>query len=78
MANHPRPPDPGRLAEATGKLTQIEREVLFLSARDGLRTDEIALRLDLPREAVERHLADALCALDRELERMERPWWRFW
>lgn len=78
MANQTRPPDPGRLAEATGRLSQIEREVLFLSARDGLRADEIAVHLNLTREAVERHLADALINLDRELERMERPWWRFW
>jgi DNA-directed RNA polymerase specialized sigma24 family protein len=78
MANQPRPPDPGRLETAVSRLSPIEREVLLLSAREGLRTDEIAARLDLPGETVERHLADALCNLDRFLERQERPWWRFW
>lgn len=78
MANQPRPPDPDRLERAVSRLKPIEREVLFLSAREGLRTDQIAAQLDLSRETVERHLADALCNLDRHLERMNRPWWRFW
>jgi len=78
MAQNPRPPDPARLEKALSRLGPIERDVLFLSAREGLRTDEIAAHLDLPSETVERHLADALCTLDRLLERQERPWWRFW
>lgn len=78
MAQTPRPPDPDRLENAVSRLSAIEREVLFLSAREGLRIDEIAARLDLPGEKVERHLAGALCNVDRFLERQYRPWWRFW
>lgn len=78
MAQKPRPPDPDRLEKAIRRLSPIEREVLFLSARDGLATTEIAARLDLPSQTVERHLADALFNLDHLLERQVRPWWRFW
>jgi DNA-directed RNA polymerase specialized sigma24 family protein len=78
MANPSRPPDPGRLAAALSRLSPIERDVLFLSASEGLLNDQIAARLKLSGEAVERHLADALVKLDRVLERRERPWWRFW
>jgi len=78
MAQKPRPPDSDRLEKAIRRLSPIEREVLLLSARDGLASIEIAARLDLSSQAVERHLADALFNLDRLLERQARPWWRFW
>ena len=78
MSYKPHSPDPGRLEKAIARLPAIERDVLFLSAREGLPIDEIAARLDLPNQAVERHLADALFNLDRLLDRQTRPWWRFW
>jgi len=67
-----------RLEKAATKLRPIEREVLVLSARDGLSNAEIAARLGITTEAAERLLARALCNLDRALERQSRPWWRFW
>jgi len=78
MAKSPHPPGLDGLEKAASRLSPIEREVLILSARDGLRTHEIAGRLGISTEAVERHLVDALCRLDRHLQRQERPWWRFW
>ena len=63
---------------APSRLRPIEREVLFLSAREGLGYDEIAARLGISGDEARGHLADALCRLDRDLERRERPWWRFW
>lgn len=78
MAQNPRMPNPDLLDKAIRRLSAIEREVLFLSAREGLATGEIAAQLDLPSATVERHLADALFNLDRLLERRARPWWRFW
>jgi RNA polymerase sigma factor (sigma-70 family) len=77
MAPKPQPPDPDRLELAIRKLSPIEREVLFLSAKEGFNTEEIAIRLGMSKTAVERHLADALINLDRLLER-RRAWWRFW
>lgn len=67
-----------RLERAAARLGPHEREVLFLSAREGLSYEEIATRLGITPTAVERCLADALCRLDRALERQERPWWKFW
>jgi DNA-directed RNA polymerase specialized sigma24 family protein len=77
MAKAHFPPDRGRLEEAIARLAPIEREVLLLSVGEGLNIDQIAGRLGLSGEAATRHLAGALCALDRLLER-PRPWWRFW
>ena len=67
-----------RLERAASSLRPIEREVLILSARERLSTDEIAARLGITAQAAERLLVRAICRLDRELERQERPWWRFW
>lgn len=66
------------LESAASRLRPIEREVLFLSAREGLSNDEIAARLGIPTDEARAHLADALYRLDRDLERRERPWWKFW
>lgn len=66
-----------RLESAVSRLRPIEREVLFLSAREGLRYEEIAARLGISSEEARGHLADALYRLDRDLERRERPWWKF-
>ncbi len=78
MAKHTDPLELDRLAKALSKLRPIERDVLLLSAGEGLRNDEIAARLGISTEAAERLLADAVYHLDRNLDRLERPWWRFW
>ena len=67
-----------RLESAVSSLHPIEREVLVLSARERLSIDEIAARLGMTTQAVERLLARAISKLDRAIERQERPWWRFW
>ena len=67
-----------RLESAASSLHPIEREVLVLSARERLSIDEIAARLGVAPQAVERLLAKALRRLDRALERQERPWWKLW
>lgn len=69
---------PERLEMAVSRLTAREKEVLALSARERLSNEQISERLGIAPEAAERLLADALCKLDRMLERQERPWWRFW
>jgi len=78
MTKIPRPLDQARLEPAAARLRPIEREVLDLSAGQGLGYDEIAARLGISADAVKDHLADALYELSRQLERRERPWWRFW
>jgi len=78
MAKVRQPHSLGRLERAVSRLRPVEREVLFLSSREGLPNREIAARLGISAKAAERHLANALYRLDRHLERQERPWWRFW
>jgi RNA polymerase sigma factor (sigma-70 family) len=67
-----------RIDKAAAKLRPLERQLLVLSAAEGLSNSEIAARLGTSLQSVERLLAAALRKLDRELERQERPWWRCW
>lgn len=67
-----------RLEKAIAQLKPVQREVLLLCRREGLAYRQIAERMGISLEQVERHLADALYELDRRIERAERPWWRFW
>jgi DNA-directed RNA polymerase specialized sigma24 family protein len=67
-----------RLERAALKLRPIELEVLLLSAQDRLPNHQIAARLGITTDAAEGHLADALYHLNRNMDREERPWWKFW
>lgn len=78
MVNAPDPAAVRRIERAASRLAPVERAVLSLSAGEGLRNDQIAARLGISVETAERHLANALCRLDRQSERQHRPWWRFW
>jgi RNA polymerase sigma factor (sigma-70 family) len=78
MANERQPVDLVRLRKAARKLRPIEREVLYLSSAEGLRNDAVGERLGITTKTAERHLRNALIKLDREMERLERPWWKFW
>lgn len=78
MVNDRPPLNADRLERAARCLTPREREVLVLSASGNLGLEEAADRLGLSIAEAQRLLADALCKLDRALERQKRPWWRFW
>lgn len=78
MVNDRQSIDAGRIERAARCLTPREREVLVLSASDNLGLEEAADRLGLSIIEAQGLLADALCKLDRALERQGRPWWRFW
>jgi RNA polymerase sigma factor (sigma-70 family) len=73
MANHCR-----RLrtcvARAASSLTPAEREILVLSARDGLSNSQIAERLGISAEEAERRLASALVRFERALWKAQHPW----
>jgi DNA-binding CsgD family transcriptional regulator len=70
--------DIGRAERAAAVLTPLEREVLVLSARDRLRSADIAARLGISKRRAGHILVRALCKFDRALHDPERPWWRFW
>jgi RNA polymerase sigma factor (sigma-70 family) len=78
MEKHGLSIDPDRLRRAARTLRRKELQVLVLSASEGLRNEQIAERLGIAPRTAERLLARALCKLDRALERLDRPWWRFW
>lgn len=65
--------EPGRRADdverAAGALSPVEREVLVLSAREGLRNGAIAAKLGMSERKIERILARALRKLDLGLDR---------
>ena len=63
------------MERALSKLKPIERDVLMLRAREGLGLGDIALRLGITVEAVQEHLAEALCRLDRILQPRRRRYW---
>ena len=77
MTKSPGPASRRRIERALSRLRPIKRDVLLLSAREGLSVFEIASRLGIPVEAAQCHLADALYRLDRMLER-RRSWWWPW
>ena len=78
MVNDRRLIDPDRVERAARCLSPHEREMLVLSASDNLGLEAAAGRLGLSTAEAQTLLANALCKLDRALQRQERPWWRFW
>jgi RNA polymerase sigma-70 factor (ECF subfamily) len=62
-------PDLRRLEEALAELDEPAREIFLMSATHGLSYAEIAERLGISPESVERHLADALHELARRMGR---------
>jgi len=70
--------DADRVERAARCLSPREREVLVLTASENLGLETVADRLGLSLSEAQGLLADALCKLDRALQRQQRPWWRFW
>ena len=70
--------DPARLERALKRLPFVEREAFLLKARDRLSYAAIGVVLGLSPEAAEARVVAALIKLDVELQRIARPWWRFW
>ena len=62
----------GRFERAMASMDALSREVFLAHRLDGLRYDEIAQRIGQTVAVVERHIADAIRHLDRELTAMER------
>jgi DNA-directed RNA polymerase specialized sigma24 family protein len=78
MATGRQPITPERVKRAAARLPHLHRPVLTLSAGERLGAQEVAQRLGLTVEVVDRLLVEALVRVHRILERQERPWWRFW
>jgi RNA polymerase sigma factor (sigma-70 family) len=69
---------PARLEKAFANLPRKHQEIILLARVEGLTYLEMGIRLGLDVEQVERRVALAIAALDRMLERQQRPWWHFW
>lgn len=67
--------DAERLERAAAKLSPLERDILVLSAGQGLANDQIAAELGLSERDAERILASALRKFDRALR--QRGWLRW-
>lgn len=67
-----------RLRTAIGNLRQSQRTTLLMNRVERLSYAEISERLGIPVTKVERTISAALRALDREIFRVKRPWWRPW
>lgn len=61
------------LKQAMMRLRPAQREVFLMNRVEKLTYGEIADRLGITAKQVERRIAAALCALDRELCRVNRP-----
>jgi RNA polymerase sigma-70 factor (family 1) len=71
-------PDPGAdllskevktyIQNLVDRLTPRQREILLLSRENGLKHEEIAIRLGLSRDTVKKHMVDALRFLREELK----------
>ncbi len=78
------PPDPDRQEQLVRmeaimrRLPWLTREIFLAHRLDDMPYDEIARRTGLTVGQVERHIARALVALMRGLDREQRPWWKFW
>lgn len=67
-----------QLEAAILTLRPVHREIFLLNRVEKLSYAEISGRLDITTEQVERTIAAAICALDREICRVNRPRCRLW
>ena len=67
-----------RLEQAMKAVPRRTREVFLAHLLDGLTYLEIAERTGLSLLEVERHVARAICAIDRSLYGPPPPWWERW
>lgn len=73
MTRRAEPSDFDRIERALARLRPAERQVLLLSAAEGLSYAAIAARLGISPGKAERLLAKALERLDRAFERDSAP-----
>jgi RNA polymerase sigma factor (sigma-70 family) len=67
-----------RLERAAAALLPLEREILMLSAGQGLRNAQIAAKLGMGERRVQQILARALRKFDSRIGEPAPRWWRFW
>lgn len=69
-------PDVLRLEQAVRNLPRLQREIFLACRLDAMSYDEIARRTGLTRQQVERHVAKAVCKIDRQMDGNPLRWWQ--
>lgn len=67
-----------QLQKAFRSIKPKHQRLIHMRRLHGLSYAEIAERLGTSVEQVERRMAQAILALDRAMDEVQRPWWRFW
>ena len=67
-----------RLEDAVAKLPPLTREVFLAHRVQTLSYEQIAERNGLTVRGVERHIASAICQLDKLLDARKARWWERW
>jgi RNA polymerase sigma-70 factor (ECF subfamily) len=67
-----------RLEAIMRRMPRLTLEIFMAHRLDDMSYEEIARHTGLTVRQIERHMAHAIAAVDRGLDREPRPWWRFW
>lgn len=65
-----------RLEQAVRNLPRLQRQIFLACRLDAMSYDEIAQRTGLTPQQVERHIANAVCKIDRQMDGRPLRWWQ--
>ncbi|TMJ12148.1 MAG: sigma-70 family RNA polymerase sigma factor [Alphaproteobacteria bacterium] len=78
MSDTPEPAQLRRFEEAMKNIPKLQREIFMAHRLDDSSYEEIARRTGLSVRQVERHMAEALYKLAKQLGGRKLSWWERW
>ena len=78
MSPTPDPDSRRRLKDAVRAIPQVQRQIFLAHRVDRLSYDEIARRMGLTTDEVERHMAKAIYKLHKQLDGRRLSFWERW